>query len=146
MIRIATIDDYADLELMCAEFWEHAPYDVEYKAGSATPFLELCLSHGLLFVAENDQEIIGFTAGVTVPLMGNSDVLHGTELAWWVSPQHRGGSAGIKLLMALEGAARELGCVYWSMVFMETSMPEAVRGMYDKLGYELKETSYGKRL
>tara|TARA_R110000803_G_scaffold187624_1_gene249983 strand:- start:83 stop:523 length:441 start_codon:yes stop_codon:yes gene_type:complete len=146
MIRTATVNDFAKLELMCAEFWQHAPYDVEYKAGSATPFLEMCLSHELLFVAEKDGDIIGFTAGCTIPLMGNIEILHGTELAWWVNPQHRGGSAGIRLLMALEDAARELGCMYWSMVFMETSMPKTVRGMYERLGYELKETSYGKRL
>ncbi len=146
MIRLGTEDDFVTLESMCAEFWQHAPYDVEYKPGSGTPFLDLCLSHGLLFVAEQGHDIIGFTAGCTVPLMGNTDVLHGTELAWWVDPEHRGGSSGIKLLKALESAAREKGCIYWSMIFMETSMPDSVRNMYEKLGYELKETSYGKRL
>jgi GNAT superfamily N-acetyltransferase len=67
-------------------------------------------------------------------------------LAWWVAPEHRGGTAGIKLLKRLESAAKEKGCVYWSMAFMETSMPSVVKKMYEKLNYELKETSYGKRL
>jgi GNAT superfamily N-acetyltransferase len=146
MIRLATKDDYNALDKMCFEFWEHAPYDVAYKAGSAINTFDLCLSQGLLFVAEINQEIIGFTAGIAVPLLGNMDVLHGTELAWWVAPEHRGGTAGIKLLKRLESAAKEKGCVYWSMAFMETSMPSVVKKMYEKLNYELKETSYGKRL
>ncbi len=146
MIRAATEADYPALEAHCAEFWKSAPFDEAYRAGSAVMYFDIAREAGLLLVAERDGVIVGFAAGAISPLMGDSGVLQGAELAWWVAPDHRGGTLGIRLLQALEDAGRAAGCRYWNMIFMETSMPEAVRSIYERLGYTLKETVYGRRL
>ena len=146
MIRVATPDDFSAIEAHAKEFWSHSYFDMPYRDGSALPYIELCLSHELLLVADIDGEVVGFAAGCKAPLMGDSEITHGTELAWWVAPEHRGGRLGIQLLKGMEDAAREAGCSYWSMVYMESSMPETVREIYLKLGYRLNETTYGKRL
>ena len=146
MIRAATPEDFPAIEKHGEAFWDLSYIDIPYRAGSALPYIELCFSHGLLLVAETDGEVIGFAAGVKAPLMGDSNVIQGSEIAWWVDPAHRKGGIGIRLLKALEQAARDAGCTFWNMVYMEVSMPETVRDMYIKLGYRLNETTYGKRL
>lgn len=146
MIRPATEADFASIETMGAEFWQHAGFDVPYKAGSAQFYTKLAFDQQLLLVVEKDHEVIGFAAGATAPLMGNSDYTVGTELVWWLQPQHRGGKLGIQLLKALEAAAKAAGCDFWAMLYMESSMPEAIEKIYQKMGYQLQETTYLKRL
>ena len=90
-IRAALESDFNDIETMAAEFWQHAGFDVPYKAGSARFYTKVAFDQQLLLVVEKDHELIGFAAGATAPLMGNSDYTVGTELVWWVQPAHRGG-------------------------------------------------------
>ena len=146
MIRPATKDDYPAIEAGAKRFWEHAPFDVPYKDGSALFYMDIAYDHGLLLVAEHDGEIVGFAAGALAPMMGNNDYLVGSELAWWIEPEHRGGRLGIQLMKSLEAAAAANGCTFWSMIYMESCMPKVIEKMYLKMGYELKETTYGKRL
>ena len=108
--------------------------------------MDIAFDQGLLLVAESGGQVVGFAAGALSPLMGNNDYLAGSELAWWVEPEHRGGRLGIQLMKGLENAARTAGCDFWSMIYMQSCMPEAVERMYQKMGYVLKETTYGKRL
>jgi predicted N-acetyltransferase YhbS len=146
MIRHATKDDYPAIEKHAEAFWVHAPFDVPYKKGSAIFYMDIALDQGLLLVAEIDDQIVGFAAGALSPLMGNNDYLNGSELAWWIEPEYRGGRLGIQLMKGLENAAREAGCTFWNMIYMESCMPEAIEGMYQKMSYQRKETTYGKRL
>lgn len=145
-IRAALESDFNDIETMAAEFWQHAGFDVPYKAGSAQLYIKIAFDQQLLLVAEKDHELIGFAAGATAPLMGNLDYTVGTELAWWVQPAHRGGKLGIQLLKALEVAAKAAGCDFWGMLYMESSMPGNIKKIYQKMGYRLQETTYLKRL
>lgn len=146
MIRAAEQRDIAVIEAHSKVFWEQGYIDVPYRDGSALPLIELCLSQKLLLVGEIDGDVVGFAAGCKVPLMGDNTIIQGTELAWWVAPEHRGGRVGLQLLKGLEQAAKNAGCTYWSMVYMESSMPKTIRDIYLKLGYRLNETTYGKRL
>ncbi len=146
MIRNATTDDFSEIEKMASQFWPDAGFDVPYKEGSAMFYIKLAYNQSLLIVAEKDNELVGFAAGAKSPLMGNSDFTAGSELAWWVHPDHRGGKLGIQLLQGLEQAAKEAGCHYWSMIFMQSSMPDTIKGIYEKMGYKLQETTYLKRI
>jgi GNAT superfamily N-acetyltransferase len=135
---------------MAAEFWQHAGFNVPYKLGSAQFYINIAHDQGLLIVAEKqgqkEGQLVGFAAGAKAPLMGNSDFSVGSELAWWIQPEHRGGKLGIQLLKALEQAAKAAGCDFWSMLYMESSMPDTIKQMYQKMGYKLQETSYLKPL
>ena len=146
MIRAAAPEDFPAIEAHSKLFWGHTYFDEAYKDGSALPYIELCHSHNLLLVAEVDAVIVGFAAGCKAQLMGDSSIIHGSELAWWVDEEHRGGRLGIQLLRGLELAAKAAGCSYWSMVYLESSMPDSIRKIYLKMGYQLNETVYGKRL
>lgn len=146
MIRRAEPADFAGIEELVENFWPSTGSGVEYKKGSSIPFIEMTHLHGLLIVAEVDGNLVGFAAGCLSPLMGNDEVLVGAELCWWVEPEHRRGSIGLKLLRELEQAAKDLGCTKFSMAFIESSMPEIVKDIYINEGYSLAETTYTKRL
>jgi len=146
MIRAALESDFNDIETMAAEFWQHAGFGVPYKAGSAHFYIKAAYDQQLLIVAEKNQKLVGFAAGATAPLMGNSDYIVGTELAWWVQPEHRNSKLGHRLLKSLEQAAKVAGCDFWSMLYMESSMPGTIKKIYKQMGYKLQETTYLKRL
>jgi len=147
MIRDATKEDYPAIEGHAKRFWEetyHYKQGLPYEDGSAILYMDIAYNQGLLFVSEVDGKVVGFTAGAAAPLLGNSSTMSGSEIAWWVDPAYRNSSEGLDLLRALEKGAKELGCSYWNMVSMQSSMPEYIERVYKKMGYEHSETTYQK--
>ena len=146
MIRKATKEDFDDILRLSAEFWLHTQFSEPFDAEHTRNMVQLAHDHQLLAVVDVDHAIVGFCAGICAPLMASPHAVAGTELAWWVDPSHRGGKNGIALLQFMEQLAKDAGVKYWTMVTMESSMPEIVGRMYEKLGYHKSETSYTKVL
>ena len=145
MIRAGKEKDMPDIVRMARDFWQHTQFkDEEYQPEMVEGMAKACMDQGLMCVYESAGEVHGFACGIAGPLMANMDVISGTEMAWYVDPEHRGGKAGIGLLKELESMAKAAGCKYWTMIFMQSSMPAQVEGMYKKMGYNLQETSYTK--
>jgi GNAT superfamily N-acetyltransferase len=143
MIRIATEDDIPSILLLCEEFWAYTIYDEAFNADHTRLMVDMALDHGLLAVLDAGT-IVGFVAGIKSALLGSTQALTGTELAWWISPDHRKGRNGIKLMLFIEDLARKQGIKYWNMISMESSDPERANKIYEKLGYVKSETSYTK--
>lgn len=148
MIRDAVIDDIDAIVEMAVEFWKLNPLGENIPADkiSIEMFVKFCLEQKLLCVLSIDDVIEGFAAGIKSVALGNSSVAIGTELAWWVNPDHRHGRNGIGLMIYLERLAKKAGIRFWSMVFMQTSMPDEIQNIYEKLNYNKTETSYTKEL
>lgn len=146
MIRSATVDDFDDILDLSAEFWLQTQFSEPFEREHTLAYVTMAHDHGLLCVAEINGDIVGFCAGVKSPLMGSSQAIAGTELAWYVTPNHRGGKTGVALLIFMEQLAASQGIKYWTMVYMESSMPETVGRMYEKLGYRKAEVCYTKVL
>jgi GNAT superfamily N-acetyltransferase len=144
MIREATKQDFDDILRLSADFWLHTQFSEPFNAEHTKNMVQLAHDHCLLAVVEIDSRVVGFCAGICAPLMGSPHAVAGTELAWWVDPEHRGGKNGIALLLFMEQLAKKAGVKYWNMVSMESSMPEQVGRMYEKMGYHKSETSYTK--
>lgn len=147
MIRPGTPDDIGDVVRMSEEFWQHSqfkhePFDPEHVAIMAGH----CIEQGLMVVLDTDGGVHGFCCGVAGPLLASGSVLAGSEIAWWVDPGYRKGRNGVGLLIAIEEAAKKIGCKYWTMVYMETSMPDEIRSIYERMGYNHGETTHTKRL
>jgi len=146
MIRVAILDDFEEILDLCEDFWEHTQFEEPFERSHTVNMVDMSYDHGLLAVLEIDGKVEGFAAGIKAPLMGNSSVLAGTELAWWVNPEKRSGGNGIKLLKFIEDLAKTQNVKYWNMVSMQSSMPDQVNRMYEKMGYKLEETTYTKVL
>lgn len=146
MIRKGTFDDLPAIVEMAREFWNYTIYDDEYCPSTVHEIARQCVEQGLLSVVEIGGDVVGFACGVTGPLLGNASVKCGTEIAWWVNPEHRSGRNGVALLKHIEGLARDAGVKYWNMAYMQSSMPETVEAIYEKMGYTRTEVIYTRVL
>lgn len=144
MIRLATEDDFPAIVELCREFWNHTMFIEEFDAEHCENMVRLAYDNGLLAVLIIDNVVQGFSAAVKSYLLGSTQALTATELAWWVNPEHRGGKNGVVLLRFMEQLAKDAGVKYWNMASMESSMPEVVNRMYERLGYRKSETVYTK--
>lgn len=144
MIRLATEEDFPAIIELCREFWTHTQFSEDFDADHCLGMVELSHSHGMLAVLVVNDSVQGFCAAVKSFLLASTQALTATELAWWVNPDHRGGKNGVVLLQFMEQLAKDQGIKYWNMASMESSMPEAVNRMYERLGYTKSETVYTK--
>ena len=148
MIRQAAISDIPAIAEMGKCFHADAgwsdifDYSVEDCAKSLTGLLQedafICL------VAETDK-IVGMAAGVVSPVYFNHSHTSGEELFWYVSedaPQ----MAGLRLLIALEGAAKAKGCDSWQMKSIALLGGARMAKLYERRGYRASENSFIKRL
>lgn len=142
MIRLATKKDFSKILDFSEEFWKHTMFRESFDRKQACGMVKAAYDQGLLAVVDIGGEVVGFCAGIKSPLMASTEAWMGTELAWWVSPSHRGGRNGIALLKFMEDLAREHGIKYWNQISMESSMP--VGEIYERMGYTKSETVYTK--
>ena len=145
MIREATEEDFPRILDMCESFWKETQFNVPFDRVHTELMVDMALDHGLLAVLDVDG-VVGFIAGIKGPLLANPDYLAGTELAWWVDPEHRKSKKGVDLMVFIEELARKQNIKYWNMVSMESSNPEVANKIYDRLGYHKSETSWTREL
>lgn len=147
LIRSGTEEDIDQCLTLAENFYEVAGYSdsIPFCEESSREYFQISLDMGLFSVAD-EGEIVGFILGIAVPFVMNKNYLVGTELAWWVEPEYRKGSTGIKLLSHIENCAKELGCKMWSMMCLEDQDPEKIEKIYLSRGYRKTERSYTRNL
>lgn len=146
MIRRAFESDFDEIVDLSRQFWKDTMFEEPFEADHTLKMVEMAHDHGLLAVLEDDGSVEGFAAGISSFLLGSTQAKCGTELAWYLSPDHRGGKNGVALLHFMEQLAEKQGIKYWNMVSMQSSMPEYVNRLYEKMGYTHSETTYTKVL
>lgn len=149
MIREATKEDINQIAHLGREFvetaWEGiASYNVQGTVEWLEGFIDLPFS--VVYVAEVDGEAVGMVAGMVIPLYFNPAHLNAQELFWWVVPEYRKSSIGIKLLKKFEEWAMSKKAKTVQMGTVAKINPEKLAAVYKKLGYEESETYYTKVL
>ena len=149
-VRAANDQDIAAIVSMGRKFWQLTPYaalpySMPYCPDSAADTLRQCLSHGLLFVAQSGDEVIGFIGAIAAPMPLQRDILVAAEQFWWVEEGARGG-VGRQLKLTLEQAARDAGVTVLAMSAFEQINIEAMAKMYQRAGYDATERTYTKVL
>ncbi len=107
----------------------------------ARQWLTKMIQDHLLLVADGYKahERIGFICGVVTPHLYNPMIRVLAELFWWVTPEHRGGPAGARLLdeFIAWGKINADWITFGTM--NDTQVKEAA---LTKRGFVLKEKSY----
>jgi GNAT superfamily N-acetyltransferase len=144
MIRPATMQDTTRLVEMARRFVAETAYAplVSVSEPQLTATVDWVLSQGALFVATAGDALVGMIA--VLPLFAHpvSGERVASELCWWVEPEHRNGSAAVRLLHAAETWAREQGAVVFQMV----APNQRVEDFYQAMGYDRVEVAYQKRV
>lgn len=88
----------------------------------------------------------GFIVGFIAPSFLEPSKMLCSELAWYVEPEYRGTSVGIKLMKRYEQKAIDSNCDTIMMVALDSLSPDSVGAIYEKLGYTTLEHHYRKEL
>lgn len=99
--------------------------------------------NGDIFLLEHEGGVVGGIGGIKSgqPLSGK---LVAVELFWYVKEQYRHGLWPMRLLSEFERWSEECGCESINMIHMEKSMPDHLKKVYQRMGYELIETVHSK--
>ena len=144
IIRDATVEDFPDIEIIGGEFAEAAGQP-EVDSESLRESLGNLLNGGILKVAENGS-IQGVAGALVFPAYWNRNEIMAQELFWFLRPEYRGTSTGLKLLISLENSAREKGAKRLMMLCLDALDGDKIASMYERLDYEPQERTYVKWL
>lgn len=97
------------------------------------------------FPKADSVEVGGILGGLFYPcsMTGQLEALEGF---WYVEPDYRGGTGGIKLLKAFEEEGKARGCARVKMVHLSSLNPELVANIYERMGYHKLQVNYSKEL
>lgn len=100
MIRQANRYDKNELIEMLRQFRDESPIQ-QYKEFNNEEYIsrlidQILAGRGVIFITPD----IGFIAGLISPIIWCDKTLAMYELAWWVKPEYRKGTAGYRLLQA----------------------------------------------
>ncbi len=103
-IRKATAsDDDAIIEIL-TKFADSQPFGrlkveaKEYNDHYVRKILDAVRQRGLILLAHKDKEILGVFMAIINPDMWIPRIKIMNELVWWVNPEHRNSSAGLRLI------------------------------------------------
>lgn len=121
----------------------NARIDVSHFMGTVETLMKSGVGEGI--IAEEEGRFIGMVLYVITPhLFTGLKTL--TESAWYVFPEVRNSSTGVRLFKAMEQRAKEAGVEIIIMIHLQNLQPEELKGFYEGQGYQLTENSYVKRI
>ncbi|MES2973270.1 MAG: GNAT family N-acetyltransferase [Pseudomonadota bacterium] len=141
-IRSATLDDIPTMIAIGREMHEESvfsPYSFDI------PTLTLLMSrlikgdHGIALVEEVDGVVVGGFLGVVWPHFFGPD-LQASDLALFIRPEYRGGSAGFRLIRAFITEAKARGAAQVVLANSTGIQPERVAGLFERVG--LRQVGY----
>lgn len=143
-IRLAVFADLHAIVRMALQFIATSGYRELIQPNVEQLEVLVCwlLDSGAIFIAERDGQPCGMLATKVFPHPMSGE-LTGGEIAWWIDPDQRGGTAALRLVAAAEQWCLERGAKRFQMVAPAGSGLGAV---YERLGYEEVETAYQKPL
>ena len=148
MIRPAVTADIPRCVEMGRQFFAESGFEAETSLDpeSFRATLEHLIGNadGALLVADLGGALIGMAGALAYPHYFNVASKAAQELFWWVEPAKRGGTAGVRLLQALEAWARGVGCGTMTMICLPIDSP--AERVYQRVGYRASERSYIKRI
>jgi hypothetical protein len=146
IVRKAELDDVFDVLVLCNAFCKESPRQYgKFNNKKTQANLEGAITsdNTEIFVLEKDGEIVGMLAGlITAHLF--SDVTMATELAMFITKEHRGGMAFARLIKAYEAWAIENQTDIICM--SDITEIQDLEKAYNRLGYYKVESSYCKEI
>lgn len=99
-----------------------------------------------ILLAIVEDEIAGALICCVSPIWYNTKEIFASEMGWWMDEKHRTGVTALRLIVAFEDWAKEKGATYCTMCDMIIPGEKSVGRIYEKIGYNLVERTFTKRL
>lgn len=143
MIRHATRHDIPAVLEMLRHYRSETPLDFLRDADDAeyisNMLVELIAGRGVVLLAEQNEQAIGMMIAAVMPNIWSPKHFTLTEFAYWVEPEHRGGSAGYRLLRAYLDEAialKDAGRICNAFISKMVNSPDL---KYNKFGFSKLE-------
>lgn len=112
MIRKANKFDIDGIVQMLIHYREHSPLTA-LRFANDREYIEQMLSNllagsGVIFVSEKENVLIGMLIAAKFPNIWNPQIMQCSEIAYWVEPEHRGGTSAYRLLAAYVSECEQL--------------------------------------
>lgn len=144
-VREAEEKDLISCLLLFKEFFNESKMDLKWSQDRMVNVFKSFFNNSgmVFFVSEFEKEVVGFIAGTLMqPLF--SDEVVSAELAWFVSKEHRGSTAALRLFKTFEEWSKKNKAVLISISDIEDV--NNLSNFYRKKGYKKTETTYTKRI
>jgi GNAT superfamily N-acetyltransferase len=144
-IRLADRWDIPEIIEMLREYRGQTPWS-RLALCDNEPYIRELLSHilagmGQIFIAERNEEVVGMLLAIKNSNIWDPDLYVINEMAFWVRPEHRGTTAGYRLLTAYRDYCeqeRSAGRIEAYTLSKMTTSPDLD---YGRFGFEkLEET------
>jgi hypothetical protein len=149
MIRKATPFDMPALIALMRGYVSEAPLDVlkedEFHDQPHVQALLASLMAGRGFILIDDAGR-GFIAAVINSNVWCPSLMELHELAWWVQPEHRGGTLGGRLWKEFDLLAQDYLACGRAQVVCSSTISNSPKINYMKRGYRLMQTTYSREL
>lgn len=145
MIREANKFDIDAVVNMLKHYREVAPIDA-LKLANDESYIRAMLTNilagsGFVLLAEKEGCVIGMLIAAKIPNVWNPKAVQCSEVAYWVEPAHRGGTAAYRLIEAYVAKCDEWKRQGKIHFFTLTKMNNSPDLKYQKFGFEkLEET------
>lgn len=148
-IRRATFDDkYALLELGRKMHAESPRFSkLEYSDAKAEQLFNVLLSNpnGVVLIADDESQIIGMMAGFASEHFF-SQQLFASDFVLFIEPEHRGGTAAMRLVKEFEKWATDLGVAEIVLGISTEVHAERTAELYGRLGFDRSGFTMIKRV
>lgn len=149
VIRRATLADIPGILPLARQFRDHVSMQsvpMEHLEMSLANVIEGVLP-GVVFLSLDGEHVTGALVMVETPTWFSPDVRMATELAWFMDPEYRGGTAAIRLLEAAHDWAAERECFAVVMhSIIQGESPGSADDILQRLGFKNRERTYVKEL
>ena len=145
MIRQANKFDVDAIIEMLKHYRENAPLEI-LKQANDEEYIRNLISQiiagaGFILVAEKDGILIGMLIAAKIPNIWNPDAMQCSEVAYWVEPAYRGGTAAYRLIAGYVAECERLIEQDAIQFYTISKMRNSPNLKYDKFGFEpLEET------
>ncbi len=142
MIRVATKYDTDTILDMLRNYRNATPIE-ELKEANDAEYVKSILNHifaglGVVLLAETDKPV-GMLIAMIMPNFWHQSMSEMQELAYWVEPEHRGGTAGYRLLKAYVDYAEDLKQNNRIKHYSISKMVNSPDIKYDRFGFRKLE-------
>lgn len=144
IVRPGTKDDAYEFMYLVKQMVKDVNYPFKVDMKKTLESGEAMVDNPLFFywVAEAEGEVVGFLVAAVNQTIFSSEKI-ASELGWYIHPDHRKGTAALRLLKEYEKWADELECDYVTLSDVQGSMD--MDAVYTRRGYKLEERTYVRK-
>ena len=147
-MRLANKFDIPQIIEMLKEYRSAAPIEILNQANDKQ-YVEQLLSNliagsGFIVVAEKNNILVGMLIAAIFPNIWNPKITQCSEIAYWVKPEYRGGTAGYRLIKEYIKECDKLfktGRIQISTISKMVNSPDL---KYNKFGFSKLEETWCK--